>query len=39
MYGVCLRYCKDSEEAKDILQDGFLKVFDKIHQFKKHRKP
>lgn len=34
MYGVCLRYCKDSEEAKDILQDGFIKVFDKIHQFK-----
>ncbi len=34
MYGVCLRYSKDSEEAKDILQDGFIKVFDKIHQVK-----
>jgi RNA polymerase sigma factor (sigma-70 family) len=35
MFGVCLRYCRDSEEAKDILQDGFLKVFDKIKQFEK----
>jgi RNA polymerase sigma factor (sigma-70 family) len=34
MYVVCLRYSKDSEEAKDILQDGFIKVFNKIHQFK-----
>lgn len=34
MYAVCLRYSKNSEEAKDILQDGFIKIFDKIHQFK-----
>ena len=34
MYAVCLRYCQDSDEAKDILQDGFIKVFDKIHQIK-----
>lgn len=33
MFGVCLRYCHNQEEAKDILQDGFLKVFDKIKQF------
>ena len=33
MYVVCLRYAKSSSEAQDILQDGFIKVFDKIHQF------
>jgi RNA polymerase sigma factor (sigma-70 family) len=33
MFGVCLRYCRDYDEAKDILQDGFIKVFDKIKQF------
>ena len=33
MFGVCLRYCRDCDDAKDILQDGFLKVFEKIHQF------
>jgi RNA polymerase sigma factor (sigma-70 family) len=33
MWGVCLRYAKDKDEAKDILQDGFIKVFDKISQF------
>lgn len=27
MLGACMRYSKDREEAKDILQDGFLKVF------------
>jgi RNA polymerase sigma-70 factor (ECF subfamily) len=34
MYAVCLRYCQDSDEAKDILQDGFIKVFEKIYQIK-----
>jgi RNA polymerase sigma factor (sigma-70 family) len=33
MYGVCLRYCDAHEEAKDILQDGFVKVFTKMNQF------
>lgn len=33
MYGVCLRYSKDNDEAEDILQDGFIKVFTKINQF------
>jgi len=35
MYAVCLRYSKDKEEAKDILQDGFILVFDKLSQFRK----
>ncbi len=33
MYGVCLRYARDSSEAEDILQEGFLRVFTKIRQF------
>lgn len=34
MLGVCLRYAKDSEQADDILQDGFVKVFTKLKDFK-----
>ena len=30
MLGVCMRYSKDREDARDILQDGFLKVFTNI---------
>lgn len=33
MYGVCLRYSKDSCEAEDNLQEGFVRVFTKIGQF------
>ncbi|MCK5028941.1 MAG: RNA polymerase sigma factor [Bacteroidales bacterium] len=33
MYGLCLRYAEDEDEAKDILQDGFIKVFLKLKQF------
>lgn len=31
--GVCSRYCRDAEEVKDILQEGFLKIFTKIDQY------
>ena len=34
MLGVCSRYARNSGDAEDILQDAFIKVFDKIHQFK-----
>lgn len=34
MFGICLRYAGNRNDANDILQDGFLKVFEKIHQFK-----
>lgn len=34
MYAVCLRYSKDSTEAEDILQDGFIKVFQHMGAFK-----
>jgi len=34
MLGVCRRYVKTIEEAEDILQEGFISVFTKLHQFK-----
>jgi RNA polymerase sigma-70 factor (ECF subfamily) len=34
MFGICMRYSKDLTEAEDNLQDGFLKVFEKIGTFK-----
>ena len=33
MMGVCLRYSNNREEAKDLLHDGFLKVFDHVKKF------
>lgn len=33
MLGACMRYSKDREEARDILQDGFLKVFTNIKSY------
>ncbi|CAN5892605.1 RNA polymerase sigma factor [soil metagenome] len=34
MLGVCQRYARNSDDAEDILQDAFIKVFSKIGQFK-----
>jgi len=34
MYGVCLRYASNSEEAEDILQEGFIKIFNKIGSYR-----
>lgn len=34
MLGVCNRYARNPADAEDILQDGFIKVFNKIQQFK-----
>ena len=34
MMGVCLRYARNAADAEDILQDAFIKVFSKLHQFK-----
>jgi RNA polymerase sigma factor (sigma-70 family) len=34
MLGVCLRYCKSTEQAEDVLQDGFVKVFGKLKDYK-----
>lgn len=34
MFGVCLRYAKDATEAEDNLQDGFIKVFANLKNFR-----
>jgi RNA polymerase sigma factor (sigma-70 family) len=34
MLAVCQRYLRNSQEAEDVLQDGFVKVFQKIVDFK-----
>ena len=34
MYGVCLRYAGKAEEAEDILQEGFIKVFNKMSSYR-----
>jgi RNA polymerase sigma factor (sigma-70 family) len=34
MMGVCMRYAKDTFEAEDVLQMGFVKVFQKISDFR-----
>jgi RNA polymerase sigma factor (sigma-70 family) len=34
MMGVCIRYAKDTYEAEDMLQMGFVKVFTKVVEFR-----
>ena len=34
MYAVCLRYARHALEAQDVLQDGWVRVFDKLHMFR-----
>jgi RNA polymerase sigma-70 factor (ECF subfamily) len=34
MLGVCLRYAADRMEAEDVLQNGFIKVFGKIADYR-----
>jgi len=34
MLGLCMRYAKSKEEAEDILQEGFIKVFLNIERFR-----
>lgn len=33
LYAICLRYSKNEEEAQDILQDSFVKIFTKLNTF------
>lgn len=35
MYAVCLRYCKSPDQAADVLQEGFIKVFQSLDRFKR----
>jgi len=34
LYGVCLQYSGNDEEARDILQEGFIKIFENLHNYK-----
>lgn len=34
MYAVCLRYARHELEAQDLMQEGFIRVFDKIGDFR-----
>ncbi len=34
MYAVCLRYAGNADEAQDVLQDGFIKIFKKMDSFR-----
>lgn len=33
MFAVCYRYAHNREDAEDMLQEGFIKVFSQIHKF------
>jgi RNA polymerase sigma factor (sigma-70 family) len=34
MYAVCLRYSNNAETAQDLLQDGFIKIFKNLQNFR-----
>jgi len=34
MLGVCYRFAKNKEDAEDMLQEGFIKVFTQLHQYR-----
>lgn len=34
MLGVCYRFAKNREDAEDMLQEGFIKVFTQLYQFR-----
>jgi RNA polymerase sigma factor (sigma-70 family) len=35
MYAVCLRYASNADDAQDLLQEGFIKVFRNLAKFRK----
>ena len=35
MYGVCLRYSGNVEDANDLLQEGFIKIFKNLTKFRR----
>ena len=34
LYGICLKYMKNEDDAKDVFQESFIIAFQKIHQYK-----
>lgn len=39
MMNICIRYTPDSHTAQDVFQDSYLKVFERIHQYREKRGP
>lgn len=34
MLAVCMRYCANRDDAEEVMLDGFMRVFEKINQFR-----
>lgn len=34
MYAVCMRYADNSNDAQDLLQEGFIKIYKNLHRFR-----
>jgi RNA polymerase sigma-70 factor (ECF subfamily) len=34
MLAICMRYTKNEDQAQDLVQEGFIKVFDNLHKYK-----
>lgn len=34
MYAVCLRYSNNTDDAQDLLQEGFIKIFKNLDRFR-----
>lgn len=34
MYALCMRYANSQQEAQDLMQEGFIKVFQHLHQYR-----
>jgi RNA polymerase sigma factor (sigma-70 family) len=34
MFAICLNYSKNLPDAEDVLQDGFIKLFNNLHKFR-----
>jgi len=34
MMGICMRFCKNRDDAEDVLQEGFIKVFSNMENYR-----
>ncbi len=34
MFAICMRYMKNRDDAQDVLQDAFIKIYEHIHSFR-----
>jgi len=34
LFGICLKYCRNTADAEDVLQDSFITIFTKINTYK-----